>query len=234
VFSARPPELRFGPYLKPRCRLGQTAQCLIRGEVRVSGVSNGPLRWPIGEKDGDHELIVYRSLAQAVRFETREAIAAHWGVPIETVTRWQRVLQSTPPLKPAESEPMSDSFAAWWTSPSQRQFSLLDLIFWIFWTAVLSALLRLIYDHTLISDKWHAATTCLAASITLAAAWGFASRIRPPAGQSLRFAVVGASALIALLLVLTLSQMQFSGIEAMALAVGTAVVLFIGLKIGSR
>jgi hypothetical protein len=234
VFSARPLELRFGPYLRPRCRIGQTAQCLIRGEVRVSGVSGGPLRWPIGEKDGHHELIVYRSLAEAVRCERREAIAANWGVPVETVTRWQRALQPAPPLKPTQSKPMSDSFATWWNSPSQRQFSLLDLVFWVFWMAVLSALLRLIYDHTLISDKWHAATTCLAASIALAAAWGFASRIRPPAGQSLRFAVLGASALIASLLVLTLSQMQFSGIEAMALAVGTAALFLIGLKIGSR
>src|SRR5262245_13587927 len=197
--SASLQELRFGPYRIPRCRIGQQVECLIRGKVRVIGFSKGPKRWPIGEKDGHHELIVYRGLAEAMRVERQEAIATHWGVPIETVASWHQALHPAT-VKGSGAETLAFSLTDLWTSPAQRQFSLLDLIYWMFWMAVLSALLRLMYGHTQISDKWHVATTCLAASVTLAAAWGYANKMGYTAGKVFRIGVILASGLIGLLL----------------------------------
>jgi hypothetical protein len=233
MYAALRQELRFGPYRIPRCRIGQQVECLIRGEVRVVGLSDAPKRWPIGEKDGRHELIVYRGLAEAVHLERQEAIAAHWGVPVETVAGWQRALHPAT-FQRSEAEVPAFSFADLWTTPNQRQFSLLDMIFWMFWIAVLSALLRLMYGHTQISDKWHIATTCLAASVTLAAAWGYANKIRSEAGVAFRIGFVVAAGFVGLLLLFRLSDAGFSGLELVALALGNVATSLAGLKIGSR
>jgi hypothetical protein len=233
MYAARRQGLCFGPYRIPRCRVGQRVECLIRGEVRVVGLSNAPKRWPIGEKDGRQELIVYRGLAEAVRLERQEVIAAHWGVPVETVAGWQRALHPAT-FQRSEAEVPAFSFADLWTTRAQRQFSLLDLIYWMFWMAVLSALLRLRYGHTEISDKWHIATTCLAASVTLAAAWGYGRKIRSETGAAFRIGVVVAAGLVGLLLLCRLPDAEFTGFEHAALALGTVATSLAGLKIGSR
>jgi hypothetical protein len=172
-------------------------------------------------------------LAEAVYRERQETIAAHWGVPIETVSGWHQALHPATP-KRVDANTTTYSLADIWAIPSRRQFSLLDLVYWTFWMAVLSALVRLTYDHTLISDKWHIATTSLAASVTLAAAWGYAKKVRSEAGLVFRIGVIFALGLIGLLLIYKLSDANFSGLELMALALGNAAVFLVGFKIGSR
>jgi hypothetical protein len=210
---------------------------LIRGEVLIVEISRGPLRWPIGEKDGERELIVYSALAQAVSCETPEAIAAEWGVPVKTVVDWQRALHpgAVDRFKP-EPSASTDSFslADWWAVPSPHQYSLLDLMFWMFWVAVLSALLRLMYGHTQISDKWHVATTCCVASLSLAAAWGYGKKIPAEAGQVFRAVVIFASLVVGLLLVFRIVDVSFTALELIAIVLGVAAVYPVGLYIGSR
>lgn len=134
----------------------------------------------------------------------------------------------------SKTEPNSFSFADGWTVPSERQFSLLDLMYWMFWLAVLSALLRLMYGHTRISDKWHAVTTCMAASITLAAAWGYSEKIPKLWRCAFRTAVTFAAGLIGLLLCIRLSLTSFSGLELATMSLANAVILLVGYKIGTR
>jgi hypothetical protein len=56
-------------------------------------VSAASTPWPIGEKDGQRALVVYRNLERAMRAnEDAEAIAAAWGVEIATVTEWRTSL----------------------------------------------------------------------------------------------------------------------------------------------
>jgi len=206
---------------------------LIRGEVLIVGISTGPLRWPIGEKDGQRELIVYHALAKAVSCESQEAIAAEWGVPVKTVAGWRQTLHPrTEDL--SAPEPAASSLADWWAVPSPRNFSLLDLMLWMFWVAVLSALLRLMFGHTQISDKWHIVTTCLVASLTLSAAWGYGKKIRSEAGQVFRAAVFLATLVISVLLLIRLFDASLPGLELIAIGLGIAAIYPVGFYIGSR
>ena len=73
--------LRFGPYKTPRFRYGKIASCEVRGEVRIVGLSEGRIRWPIGQsRQGPLALIVFGALAKAVRRESNLAVAHWWGV----------------------------------------------------------------------------------------------------------------------------------------------------------
>jgi hypothetical protein len=36
-----------GAYRTPRFRVGQRVRCLIRGDVEVAGVHDGPIPWPV-------------------------------------------------------------------------------------------------------------------------------------------------------------------------------------------
>jgi hypothetical protein len=52
-------------------------------------MSAAPIPWPIGEKNGQRALIVFKGLARALRFERAESIAEWWRIDIEAVRRWQ-------------------------------------------------------------------------------------------------------------------------------------------------
>jgi len=41
--------LHFGPYRTPRFRIGQRVEDERRGTVRIVGLSDGPIAWPIGQ-----------------------------------------------------------------------------------------------------------------------------------------------------------------------------------------
>jgi hypothetical protein len=60
-------------------------ECAISGIVKITGVSSGPLPWPISEQG---ELIVYKGLVKALMKESLEAVAAHWGISVEKLRRW--------------------------------------------------------------------------------------------------------------------------------------------------
>lgn len=109
-------QLRFGPYLTPVVANGVVVECEVRGLVKIVGLSEAPIPWPIGERDGLCEPVVFKALARAVRQETPEAVAATWGVSTATAEQWkvachrprQRKKQThrTPPIawKPAHDE----------------------------------------------------------------------------------------------------------------------------------
>src|SRR2546422_1029526 len=84
--------LRYGPYSTPLFIRGVRIRCEVRGMVRTVALSTGPIPWPLGEANGEQELIVYRGLARALRSESTTAVADAWGLPLATVNRWQRAL----------------------------------------------------------------------------------------------------------------------------------------------
>jgi len=109
-------KLRFGPYVTPIAVVGTFVECEVRGLVTIVGLSDAPLAWPIGERDGQTKLVVYKALARALRQEKAVAIAAAWGISLPQVQQWQRACNrprrrkkqtlASPPLawKAAEDE----------------------------------------------------------------------------------------------------------------------------------
>jgi hypothetical protein len=85
--------LHFGPYRTPRFKVGQTVECRRRGRVRIAGISEGKIPWPVAKAGGNRSLILYDGLVNAVRRESNQAVTHWWGVTGQTVTAWHRVLE---------------------------------------------------------------------------------------------------------------------------------------------
>jgi hypothetical protein len=83
--------LLFGPYTPPRTRPGRFLFCERRGTVKVSDYSYALIPWPIKWKTRN-SLILCGDLVKAVRQESKLAVAYHWGVCLQTVRVWRRVL----------------------------------------------------------------------------------------------------------------------------------------------
>jgi len=84
-----PPKL-LGNYKTPKFRIGDVVNCARRGEVRIVGLSDAPIPWPLGQlpKGGRRPaLLLSGDLAEAVRRESAEAVTYFWGVKANTV--WQ-------------------------------------------------------------------------------------------------------------------------------------------------
>jgi hypothetical protein len=81
-------------YVTPVIVKGVSVKCEIHGLVKIAGLTNAPIPWPISE----HGLIVYKGLATAIRTEAQEDVAQWWGVPLATVETWK------PTLGPAKSK----------------------------------------------------------------------------------------------------------------------------------
>src|SRR5262245_36159973 len=88
--------LEHGPYVPPVTIVGTYVECLVRGRVKVAGVSAGRVAWPIGERGGKRELVVFKGLAAALRQEDAAAVAAWWKVPMVKVKGWQATVQKQP------------------------------------------------------------------------------------------------------------------------------------------
>jgi hypothetical protein len=108
-------KLQFGAYLTPITVVGATLECEVRGLVTVCGMSNGPLPWPLGERDGEQHLIVFKGLSRAIRQERPEAVAEHWGIPVATVVDWKKACngpryrrKQTIKLQPIPWKPQDD------------------------------------------------------------------------------------------------------------------------------
>src|SRR6267142_1292641 len=84
-------QLRFGPYVAPVVATGVVVECELRGLVSIVGLTDAAIPWPIGERDGQKELVVCKALARAVRQETPKAVAAAWGVSLATAEHWKSV-----------------------------------------------------------------------------------------------------------------------------------------------
>jgi hypothetical protein len=82
-------DLRYGPYITPVIAIGVVVPCEVRGLVTLVGQTDGPIPWPIGQRDGDQQLIVFKALARAVRQESPHAVARAWGVTVATVEAWR-------------------------------------------------------------------------------------------------------------------------------------------------
>jgi hypothetical protein len=86
------------PLVVPGTRL----TCAIRGVVKVVGVSQAPVPWPIGELDEKQALIVYRGLLAALqdKHEDAQEIADAFGIGVATVESWRKALSQSSHLKP--------------------------------------------------------------------------------------------------------------------------------------
>jgi hypothetical protein len=85
-------KLLFGPYQAPRCRVGRVVRCRVRGEVRIVGLSDAPIPWPVCKAGKWLVPVVYRGLAKAVRRESAQAVAHWWGIHRQTVWAWRKAL----------------------------------------------------------------------------------------------------------------------------------------------
>jgi len=87
-------KFHFGPYRTPmRVVIGTYLPCAIRGGVKVVGMSKASIPWPIGERDDEQELVVYRGLLRALRSEEEpEPIATAWGITAAKVNDWRQAL----------------------------------------------------------------------------------------------------------------------------------------------
>lgn len=57
--------------------------------MRIVGLSDGPIQWPIGYGPGGLSLVLYRDLARAVKRETAAAVMRWFGVGTCTVWKWR-------------------------------------------------------------------------------------------------------------------------------------------------
>ena len=67
-------------------------QCEVRGEVIIVGLKDGKIPWPVGKREGNLSLVVYKGLAKAVRKEANQAVAHWFGITGQTVTKWRRAM----------------------------------------------------------------------------------------------------------------------------------------------
>jgi hypothetical protein len=81
-----------GKYRTPRFRYGRKVLCAVRGEVKIVGLTEAPIPWPIGKRVRGHSLVVFKDLAKALRRESEQAICHWWGVCPTTVWKWRRLL----------------------------------------------------------------------------------------------------------------------------------------------
>jgi hypothetical protein len=82
-----------GTYRTPRFRIGRRVRCQVRGEVVITGMTDAPIPWPVGKGGrGRHSLVVYKGLAKAIRLDSNQAVVHWWGVDVQTVSKWRRLV----------------------------------------------------------------------------------------------------------------------------------------------
>jgi hypothetical protein len=80
-------------YKAPLFRYGQVVECARFGEVRIDGISDGPIPWPVTRRAGGKpSLILYGDLSRAVRLESNLTVQRLFGVKHHTVWVWRRAL----------------------------------------------------------------------------------------------------------------------------------------------
>src|SRR5687767_10817571 len=84
--------LRFGPYRMPRFAIGEQVECLARGKVRIVGISDAPVQWPLGAVAGGKSPVLFGALVKAVQREAACAVQHNWGVSPATLRKWRRAL----------------------------------------------------------------------------------------------------------------------------------------------
>lgn len=87
--------LLHGPYNAPKTRKGGMLTCLVRGKVRVDGISTARISWPMAtppKRGGRKSLVLCGDLARAVRMESAQAVVFWFGVFPSIVRLWRRAL----------------------------------------------------------------------------------------------------------------------------------------------
>jgi hypothetical protein len=128
-----PPKL-LGEYVTPRFDYGDVVRCARRGDVRIVGLSEAPIPWPVGQtlpRGRGRALVLYGDLAEAVRRESAEAVMHFWGVKVNTVWLWRKVLgvgRMTEGTRALMSERLSPvlqrarvAAAPTWSGPQRRE-----------------------------------------------------------------------------------------------------------------
>jgi hypothetical protein len=64
----------------------------IRGEVKIIGISDARIPWPLAHYWAKRSVVVYRGLAKAIRRESVQAVAYWWGISVEKVRLVRRAL----------------------------------------------------------------------------------------------------------------------------------------------
>lgn len=85
-------DLIAGPYTPPPCKRGDWIEDERFGLIEVGGWTAAPIAWPYRKRAGSPSLILTEDLARAVRTESEQAIAEHWGVGLTTVWSWRKAL----------------------------------------------------------------------------------------------------------------------------------------------
>jgi hypothetical protein len=125
-----------GTYRTPRVRVGRLLTCEARDcDVTVTGYSSARIPWPKGRRVNAKAvaLVVYGSLARAVRTESNLAVAYWFGVTPKIVSKWRKVLGVEPTnagtrtlrqrhgAEPWFAEVRAKGQAAAWTDDRRRQ-----------------------------------------------------------------------------------------------------------------
>jgi hypothetical protein len=85
-------KLHHGPYRTPRFKFGATVPDAIRGEVKIIGISDARIQWPLAHYWAQRSIVVYRSLVKAIRLESVQAVSYWWGISVEKVRLIRRAL----------------------------------------------------------------------------------------------------------------------------------------------
>lgn len=87
-------KLHFGPYKTPRFKYGDIVCDESRGDVKIVGLTDAPIPWPIGARGpkGMKTIVLYKGLVRAVRMESITAVRHWWGVTHTPVYRWRKAL----------------------------------------------------------------------------------------------------------------------------------------------
>ena len=86
-----------GSYQTPQFKSGDVVPCVLRGNVKVVGVTVARIPWPTGKridgrKNSTPAIILCDGLVDAVKNESNEAVCYWWGVTGQTVTLWRKAL----------------------------------------------------------------------------------------------------------------------------------------------
>jgi hypothetical protein len=85
-------KLYFGPHRTPAFRYGSKVECEARGEVKIVGLSDAPIPWPIALAGSRTSPVVFGPLVKAIRREAACAVAHWWGASPWLVRKWRRAL----------------------------------------------------------------------------------------------------------------------------------------------
>jgi hypothetical protein len=88
-------KLRLGKYKTPKFEYDDIVFDEAYGEVRIVGLTDALIPWPIGQPLNDRSrriLVLFDALTDAVKQEANQAVAHWWGVSGQTVTKWRKAL----------------------------------------------------------------------------------------------------------------------------------------------